>query len=136
MKKLLLLAIFICFILFGCATTDLIKISDYKETIWLASSESVYSFQGQFVKVRYSGVDVVGLRLEEPLGQGWKKLGINQGDIWVGISNLIYLKASDWKKVWSIVKMKLNLDNVPVGILKKNQDNEYDKELTWFILKR
>lgn len=137
MKRVLgFLLILLMALVSGCATTDSIKVSDYKETVWLASSGSAYSFQGQFVKVKYTGVDVVGLRLEDPLGPGWKKLDINPGDIWVGISDLIYLKTTDWRKVWEIVKMRLNLDNVPVGILKRNQDGEYDKELIWLILKR
>lgn len=134
MKKLILLFIAII-ILSGCATTGEIKVRDSKETIWFASFDSLYAFQGKFVSVLYTDTKTTGLKLEEPLGDGWKKLGVKEGDIWMGISDMVYLKPEDWRKVWAIVKTKLGTHNTIVGILKFNSDGTYEKELTWFLLK-
>lgn len=125
----------ILLILTGCATTGEIKVSDAKETIWFASFDSSYAFQGKFVSVLYTDTKTTGLKLEEPLGDGWKKLGVKEGDIWMGIADMVYLKPEDWRKVWVIVKSKIGARNTVAGILKHNSDGTYDKEITWLLLK-
>lgn len=120
----------------GCASTGEIKVSDPKETVWFASFDPSFAFQGKFVSVYYSETNTIGLKLEEPLGIGWKKLGVKEGDIWMGITGFVLLRSEDWRKVWALVKTKMMEKDILVGILKFNLEGSYEKEITWYLLKR
>ena len=75
------------------------------------------------------------MKLEEPLGDGWKKLGVKEGDICMGMAELVFLKPEDWRKAWTIIKTRFSGHNVLIGVLKLNSDGTYEKEITWLLIK-
>jgi hypothetical protein len=135
---------FLLLILSGCATSWDIEVKDYNKEVWMAYSDGYLDFQGRFVTVYYTGVKTVGMRMEEPLGPGWKKIGVREGDVWVGMVDLVFLKADDWKKAWTVVRSRLQQENITVGILKRtklplssyNQGKEFAKEIQWETIRR
>jgi len=138
MKAFLAMMFFVFMI--GCATMDsVVKVEDFSykdKEVWLASSDGVYDFQGKFVTVFYSEVKTVGLKFEEPLGVGWKKLGVKGGDIWLGIADIVYLKPEDWRNVWTVIKGRIHQEVFTVGILRLESEGSYAKELVWFVLRK
>jgi hypothetical protein len=137
---IIILTILIGLFLFSlpsCSHIDTIKVKDYDVKTWVGYSDAQFSFAGQFVNVEYSGTRTVGLRLEEPIGDGWKFFKIHEGDVWLGMADLVFFKSQDWKKAWTIVRARLGQEVITVGILKFDRnDGTYGKELEWYEIRR
>lgn len=136
--SLLALFFIILFVLFiaGCSSIDTVTVKDYPTKTWVTFVSPSYEFSGRFVSVEYSGTKTVGLRLEEPLGPGWRVFKIKEGDILMGMQSLVFLKNEDWKKAWTFVRQHLGQEVITIGILKLNSDGSYAQELQWYELRR